>query len=324
MALHVLVPRRRDSEWGFALPPAMGCSSSHVLDSFAEENLQLHLELMFELYGKPTEQVGFTDGHHCITDSDKAEAKQSGASLLYGEILATGVTRILDMRHMRAAKASVLFDLGMGLGKLLLQSFFQYPNIRYVCGVELALSRYRLAEKALLKLVELEKSMFEITQRIPDVMIRVQVIASLGDAGGGAEWRGRRVIEMRRCSMWDVRDIHTADVVFMHTDFTATCVPHLRRLVLEMKRGVRFVTYQDLARFWPAEAHPFAQLKTNLDEQDVFATSWSPDRGYHLYCWEKVVATALASTAVDAEESKESMDEQRSPANSVRTGRTTG
>ena len=35
----------------------MGCSSSHVLDSFAEENLQLHLELMFELYGKPTEQV---------------------------------------------------------------------------------------------------------------------------------------------------------------------------------------------------------------------------------------------------------------------------
>ena len=70
--------------------------------------------------------------------------------------LPAGVTRILDMRHMRAAKATVLFDLGMGLGKLLLQSFFQYPNIRYVCGVELALSRYRLAEKALLKLVELE------------------------------------------------------------------------------------------------------------------------------------------------------------------------
>ncbi len=66
------------------------------------------------------------------------------------------MTRILDMKHMRAAKATVLFDLGMGLGKLLLQSFFQYPNIRYVCGVELALSRYRIAEKALLKLVELE------------------------------------------------------------------------------------------------------------------------------------------------------------------------
>ena len=36
-----------------------------------------------------------------------------------------GVTRILDMRHMRAAKAGVLFDLGMGLGKLLFQAFFQ-------------------------------------------------------------------------------------------------------------------------------------------------------------------------------------------------------
>jgi len=285
----------------------MGCSSSHVLDAFAEENLQLHLELMFELYGKPTEQVGFTDGHHCITDIDKDEAKLSGASLLYGEILAAGVTRILDMRHLRAAKATVLFDLGMGLGKLLLQSFFQYPNIRYVCGVELALSRYRLAEKALLKLVELESSTFEITQRVTGSMIRVQVIGSLGDAGGGVEWRGRRIIEMRRCSMWNVRDIHTADVVFMHTDFTATCVPHLRRLVLEMKKGVRFVTYQDLGRFWPAEAYPFAQLRVNMDEQDVFATSWSPDRGYHLFCWEKIYTTSLGSVSLDAEESKEAM-----------------
>jgi hypothetical protein len=60
------------------------------------------------------------------------------------------------MDHMRAAKSHTLFDLGMGLGKLLLQSFFQYPNLRYVCGVELALSRYRIAEGALMRLVELE------------------------------------------------------------------------------------------------------------------------------------------------------------------------
>ena len=47
-------------------------------------------------------------------------------------------------------------------------------------------------------------SLFEVTHRVPDVSIRVQMVGSLGDAGGGAEWRGRRVIEMRRCSMWAV------------------------------------------------------------------------------------------------------------------------
>lgn len=37
----------------------MGCGSSqHALDAYAEENLTLHLDLMYELYGKPTEQVG--------------------------------------------------------------------------------------------------------------------------------------------------------------------------------------------------------------------------------------------------------------------------
>ncbi len=51
----------------------------------------------------------------------------------------------------------------------------------------------------------LQGSLFEVTHRVPDVSIRVQMVGSLGDAGGGAEWRGRRVIEMRRCSMWSVR-----------------------------------------------------------------------------------------------------------------------
>ncbi len=51
--------------------------------------------------------------------------------------------------------------------------------------------------------------------------------------------------------------------------FLCTLYPtaQLRRLVLEMRRGARFVTYQDLARFWPAEPYPFQQLRCNLDEQ---------------------------------------------------------
>jgi hypothetical protein len=33
---------------------------------------------------------------------------------------------------------------------------------------------------------------------------------------------------------------------------------------------------------------PFRQLPVNVPESDVFYTSWSPHRGYHLYCWERV------------------------------------
>jgi hypothetical protein len=33
---------------------------------------------------------------------------------------------------------------------------------------------------------------------------------------------------------------------------------------------------------------PFRQLPANVPKTDVFYTSWSPHRGYHLYCWERV------------------------------------
>ncbi len=41
----------------------MGCAGSHALDASAEDNLHMHLDLMFELYGKPTEQVLGPHGH---------------------------------------------------------------------------------------------------------------------------------------------------------------------------------------------------------------------------------------------------------------------
>ena len=45
--------------FGLGAGVVMGCGSSqHALDAYAEENLTLHLDLMYELYGKPTEQVG--------------------------------------------------------------------------------------------------------------------------------------------------------------------------------------------------------------------------------------------------------------------------
>jgi hypothetical protein len=51
----------------------MGCGSSqHALDAYAEENLNLHLDLMYELYGKPTEQVGGSAG------AGRASGEKSG------------------------------------------------------------------------------------------------------------------------------------------------------------------------------------------------------------------------------------------------------
>lgn len=49
-------------------------------------------------------------------------------------------------KHLNAAKASTVFDLGMGTGKVAMQVFLQFPNLTRVYGVELSRARFALGE----------------------------------------------------------------------------------------------------------------------------------------------------------------------------------
>lgn len=239
----------------------------------------MHVDTLFDAYGKPTEQVGYTDGHYCLTKADREEAVRCGASLLYGEILASGVTKLMDHQHMDAGRAQVLYDLGMGVGKLCLQAFLQFPSLRLVLGVELAYSRFKLGEEALARLVAIQPDLYEIEELVPGEFIRVHTI--------GNRRSRRRVIELRRGNMWTVRGINAVDIVVLHTELTMSSFGKFRRLVGEMRQGARFVTYQDLSKHWTGSPPPFRQLAANEAEEDQFATSWSAVKGHHLFCWEK-------------------------------------
>lgn len=103
---------------------------------------------------------------------DQAASVATHSSLLFGgeclrlafhklspvsEVLPLGVSKLLDPTHLNAAKCQKLVDLGGGLGvsrcqivahlvtvvagKLALQAFYLYPNLKTVASVELAHSR---------------------------------------------------------------------------------------------------------------------------------------------------------------------------------------
>lgn len=270
---------------------AMGGPTSHLIDT------------LFDAYGKPTEQVGYTDGHYCLTKHDREEAARSGSSLLYGEILASGVSKLLDDDHLRASKAQVLYDLGMGVGKLCLQAFLQFPSLRLVFGIELAFSRYKMAEEALLRLASIQPESFEVEEHEPGECIRVHTV--------GARRAPRRVIELRRGNMWTVRGVNAVDIVVLHTELTVSSLPRVRRMIAEMRQGARFVTYQDLSKqqwYEAAPTPPFRQLEVNISESDQFATSWSAVKGHHLYCWEKTTPPTPMHTMDDDREIEESKE----------------
>lgn len=53
-----------------------------------------------------------TRGHTCLTPEDKDCSKSIKGSLLYGELLPRGLNKALGAKHLNAATARSLFDLG--------------------------------------------------------------------------------------------------------------------------------------------------------------------------------------------------------------------
>lgn len=112
------------------------------------------LQHLYEL--EDEEEIGLDiRGHRIVSETDTHQAKSAGCSLLFGEVLPSGVTKALDAQHLNAAAATSFYDLGMGLGKLAMQAFLAFPSLQKVVGVELARPRAQEAVAALQKLAGL-------------------------------------------------------------------------------------------------------------------------------------------------------------------------
>ena len=96
------------SRWAVTDTATMGCGAStldtnHEEQPYPEERSVQQQQVPFEVqqaedrllqaWGGVWTTTGYTDGHHCIKDSDTDKAEQAGASLLYGEVLPAGMCR---------------------------------------------------------------------------------------------------------------------------------------------------------------------------------------------------------------------------------------
>jgi len=90
-------------------------------------------------------------GHDCITSNDRVLSKFKKAKLTFGEVLDAGVMRMLY--NLGTINKKRFHDLGMGTGKMLLQTYLSFPNLQSCVGVELSKGRYMLAEQNLTRLL---------------------------------------------------------------------------------------------------------------------------------------------------------------------------
>ncbi|CAN0171551.1 unnamed protein product [Ectocarpus sp. 6 AP-2014] len=273
------------------------------------------LSLLHRAYGCRVQETGHkTVGHTCVTDRDKVAAREVKGSLLYGELLPRGVNKAMGPRHLNAAKASTIYDLGMGTGKVAMQVFLQFPNLTRVYGIELSQARFELGEAALFALMELQPGAYAIKEHIPGQFISIETLAqdqdheqqqqqqqqpSLAEGGGwregGAGWehlcRGPpgRTLEFACGNLFDVTDLAQADLVLLETDVSSDVHPQLSRFLTGMRKGSHALTYLDLRKMWSSLPFPYRQVEVNRSLSDRFPTSWSVHRGHHFFLWHKIL-----------------------------------
>jgi hypothetical protein len=134
------------------------------------KNIESSLESMFQApvrnWGKSTD---------CTLNADELlNARKQHCSLLFGEILPSGVERLCEPDLLNIRQATRVIDLGCGLGKLVVQLFFSCTHLETVWGVELSRTRFEHLRRILynfcrwnsarLSFVALSKDSFEVQE----------------------------------------------------------------------------------------------------------------------------------------------------------------
>eukprot|EP01083_Nonionella_stella_P082632 228120_1 len=238
----------------------------------------------------------------CISSEEKKSAHENGNSLLYGEIMPRGISKLLDGDHLNCNNARVLCDLGMGFGKLILQAFIEFPHLTEVIGIELSSSRFQIACKNARSFSEWRPSV-----RVTVDEEHVFELAEQIDMDDGSVCD--RVLKLYEGDIFDFPSTAAkADIVIM-----AISVPHQRsfpkvcHFLSRLSVSARIATYLDIASIHATSAirFPFRQLEINHPSSDRFATSWAKN-GFHFLLWERTATSVLVAPFVRKSKSKNS------------------
>ena len=239
--------------------------------------------VLFKIYGSNVQETGHkTKGHVSLTEEDKDIVRSSRGSLLYGELLPRGVNKAFGSRRLRAETASVLFDLGMGTGKVAIQAFLQFSNLDYVYGIELSHGRFQVAANAALTMVHLlGADNFDVSE-IPGRSITIAEKSHKNNGGDNI-----RVLHLEQGNLLDVDNIHIADIIMLETDVPKEYMDELCRLLKDMRDGARTLSYLELRKHWTLHSFTLRHMELNKSIGDRYPTSWSVQRGHHFYLYQQ-------------------------------------
>lgn len=149
-------------------------------------------------------------------------------------------------------------------------------------------SRFRLAEEAAIKMVQLLGTENYNVQIHPGKCIIITEAVKITGSSHDEPQYSERVLHFQCGNMFDTLNLETADIIMMETDFPIELFPLLHRMISCLKEGTRVLSYLDLRRLNEFAPLPLKQLEINRHLSDRYPTSWSVQRGHHFFLWQKV------------------------------------
>eukprot|EP00746_Dinoflagellata_sp_MGD_P027244 gnl/MRDRNA2_/MRDRNA2_164261_c0_seq1.p1 gnl/MRDRNA2_/MRDRNA2_164261_c0~~gnl/MRDRNA2_/MRDRNA2_164261_c0_seq1.p1 ORF type:complete len:300 (-),score=41.30 gnl/MRDRNA2_/MRDRNA2_164261_c0_seq1:42-941(-) len=181
------------------------------------------------------------------TDDGSDPPSQRSASADCCSLLTIGVSKALgpDMLSVEARKCKVLVELGMGTGRVALQSFLQCPCLQKVVGVEICVRRFTAARTAIGRLADANPGRFRIESNENSAFPS----AVLHD--------GPRMLEMRCGDLLAVpiEEIRAANAIIAQVnpdDFRKN--EEMQTLLNYASDGCRLLSGKDLASVWRLDA----------------------------------------------------------------------
>jgi hypothetical protein len=195
---------------------------------------------------------------------------------LYGEILPEGIRQMLDNQHLlgKAKTTKTIVELGMGLGKGVIQIFYEYENATRIIGIEMSKLRFEQAVQAVLALTQMTPNYFTVLEHTRS-RLHVQWKKPYG--------RIKRYMDLRLGDCLNDLEIWKSGDAFIFN----VKIPDLRLVDLcwcsrLMKPGARICAYMDLNE----ASRQVGILPKNFKEialQDRFLTSWAKMNGHHFF-----------------------------------------
>lgn len=230
-------------------------------------------QLIHILYRIKSDEIGHSTQGHKLLETDIDDRR---IDPLYGEILPDGISTMLDSKHLHGKfkTTKTIVELGMGIGKGVIQIFYEFENVTSVIGIEMSKIRYQTAVNALSALVSRgAPDQFTVLIKTPR-RFYVQWKKQNG--------RRRRYIDLRQgdcladTEIWSQGDAFIFNVKIPESRFIDLCW-----CTRFMKKGTRICAYMDLNDV-SKKVHMPIRLK-EFAEEDRYLTSWAKTSGHHFY-----------------------------------------